>query len=241
MLKPLFLALTVCLGISGCTTSQTWEKVTRTRPDSNDGSPESSAAYATKLHRVLKDSSVDHKVVAYQYHYTTGFFGEDIDESHTAVIYKDDTNPNNPWWLMEEQLAKPVWVPGDHPESQVAFFTHHQVQVVNEKDFPGGRGDGKDTKASVALGRSGSGHGSHGSQYARASHSIHFRTGPSENFHEMSAGVAQSAPQRLSYTELFRSVHGRAYNPASAEDRREMEALQRQALKHRHPLALQTY
>jgi len=233
MLKPHFLALISCLGFAGCagfTTSQTWEKVMRTRPDSYSDEADNSGAYAAKLHGVLKAASVEHKVVKYEYHYTTPLREEAVG-THTAVLYRDNSDPNNPWWLMEDRLARPVWVSGEQLESQMAFYIHHKVDVVNEKDFPA-RGD--DHKATLAIARSANGYA-----HAGSSHPVRFRSQPSSNYYEMAAVLPQSAAQRGAYGALFHSVHGTAYNPSSAVDRRKMAMLQNDASRHRRPLASQ--
>jgi hypothetical protein len=160
MLKPLLTALICCL-FSGCaafTTSQTWQKVVHVRPDSFSDQADTSDAYAAKLHRVLKAASVDHKVVTYEYHYLTCLREEAVG-THTAVLYRDNIDPKNPWWLMEDRLAKPVWVSGDHLDDQVAFYIHHHVDVVNEKDFPA---NGEDHKTTVAIARSANGYRENG-------------------------------------------------------------------------------
>jgi hypothetical protein len=236
MLKPLFLALLGCLGFTGCaafTTSQTWQTVMRTRPDAHSTAEDPAAAYAAKLHHVLKAASVDHKVVTFDYHYTTRFDREDVVGTHTAVIYRDNLDPNNPWWLMEDRLSKPVWVTGSDPENQVSFYVSNYAHVVSEKDFPA---RGRDHKETVAIARSANGY-----QHAGASHPIRLRATPASDYYEIAAVLPQSAVQRDSYAALFRSVYGKAYNATSAADRRKMAMLQHNALRHRRPLASQTY
>jgi len=238
MLKPLLTALICCL-FSGCaafTTSQTWQKVVHVRPDSFSDQADTSDAYAAKLHGVLKAASVDHKVVTYEYHYLTCLREEAVG-THTAVLYRDNIDPKNPWWLMEDRLAKPVWVSGDHLDDQVAFYIHHHVDVVNEKDFPA---NGEDHKTTVAIARSANGY-----EQAGASHPGRFRAAPSSNYYELAAALPQSAVKKDtaktdSYAALFRSVHGTTYNASSSVDRRKMAALQHDASRHRQPLASQT-
>jgi len=195
-----------------------------------------SEAYATKLHHALKAAAVDHKVVKYDYHFTTRM-SEGAVGTRTAVIYRDEIYPGNPWWLAEQEIARPVWIPGEHPESQIAFYIHHPVDVVNEKDYSEG---GRDHKATVAIAHSG-----HGYQYSGhskpASHPIRFRTAPSTSDFEFAAVLPESAGQRLYYASLFRSIHGRNYDPASASDRQEMAKLHKNAPRHRQPLAAQAY
>jgi hypothetical protein len=232
MLKPHFLALISCLGFSGCgafAASQTWQKVVQTRPDSFSDGTDTSAAYAAKLHRVLRAASVDHKVVTYEYHYPTRFYHEEALGTHTAVIYRDNINPNNPWWLMEDRLAKPVWVSGEHSEDQVAFYIQEQVHVVNEKDFPA---SGRDYKAGVAIARSANGYG-----YAGASHSVRFRSKPSSNYYELAAALPPSAAQKPSHAAHFRPVHGAACKSSGAVARRKIAMPHNDALRHWRPLA----
>jgi hypothetical protein len=213
--------------------------VIRTRPDSDAIATGDSSAYAAKLHRVLKAASVEHRVVTYEYHYTTHFFHEDVVETHTAVVYRDDNDPSNPWWLMEDRLGKPVWVSGENLEDQLAFYIRNQensvnekVNVVNEKDFPA-NGDHKDTLAIA--------HSATGYKYAGASQPVRFRFKPAPNYFEIAAALPQPAAQKRKYGALFRSVYGRAYHPSSAVDRRKMAILQNDASRHRRPLASQTY
>jgi len=232
MLKPHFLALISCLGFSGCsafTTSQIWQKVVQTRPDSFSDGTDTSAAYAAKLHRVLESASVDHKVVTYQYLYTTRFSREEAVKTHTAVLYRDNIDPNHPWWLMEDRLARPVWVSGEHPEDQVAFFLQQRVHVVNEKDFPA---NGRDYKGDVAFARSANGYGN-----AVASHSVRFRSQPSPHYYEMAAALPHSAAQKPSCAAHFRPVHGTAYKSSGAVARRKIVMLHHDAWRHRRPLA----
>jgi hypothetical protein len=170
-------------------------------------------------------------VVTYEYHYTIPF-REDTVGTHTAVVYRDETNPNNPWWLMEDRLARPIWMSGEDLKGQLEFYVHHEVNVVHEKAFPA---RGEDHKESLAMARSANGY-----LHAGASHPGHFHAKPAPNYYEMAAVLPQSAAQKGSFTARFRAVYGRSYNSSSATDRRKMVKLQN-ASRHRQPLASQTY
>jgi hypothetical protein len=241
MLKPLLTALLCCL-FSGCaafTTSQTWQKVMHVRPDSYSDQTDTSDAYAAKLHGVLKAASVEHKVVTYEYHYSTSLREEAVG-THTAVVYRDDIDQKNPWWLMEDRLSKPVWVSGENLEDQVAFYVRHHVDVVNEKDFPANGDDHKTTVTMATGSTNGDGHGV-------ASHPGHLKAQPSSNYFELAAALPKTAsaakkdsPKTNSYAALFRSVHGSTYDASSSVDRRKMAMLQHDNSRHRQPLASQT-
>ena len=139
MQKSISLSLAVCLTLSGCSVfkkSQTWEKVTKAKPDIR-AEPDPSKAYASHLHRDLAKDNVEHKVVTYQYRYKTRL-REDAVGVRTAVVYKDNTNPNNPWWIMDERLGKPVWLPNGQLDKQVAFYLRRDAEIVEQHDFTSG-------------------------------------------------------------------------------------------------------
>jgi hypothetical protein len=236
MHKPLFLALLGCLGfsgITGCAASQTWNTVIQSRADFHSNDEYAFEAYAAKLHHILRDASVEHKVVTYQYHYISCLRGE-VAETRTAVLYRDDFDPANPWWLMEEDIGRPVWLPGDQTKNQIEFYIHHPVDVVHESDYPG---SGKDYKSTAGMA-----HPASGPRFAGAVTLVSFRIKPALKYDEtVAAAMSQPAAPKNPYATLFRSVYGKAYNASSAQDRRKMAKLQNDALRHRRPLALQTY
>ena len=136
MHKTISLTLAVCVTLTGCSVfkkSQTWEKVTKAKPDlRGEGDP--SKAYASQLHRELAKDNVEHKVVTYQYRYKTRLREEAVGV-RTAVVYKDKTNPNNPWWITDERLGKPVWLPNGQLDKQVGFYLRRDAEIVEQHDF----------------------------------------------------------------------------------------------------------
>src|SRR5687767_8741754 len=113
MQKPLVLSIAACLGFAGCHVfqkSEKWELATRVRPGETKRDADPSDAYANKLHAALASHGVEHKVVVYQYRYTTRLREEAVG-TRTAVIYRDDTKPSHPWWLKDDRLNTPVWLP----------------------------------------------------------------------------------------------------------------------------------
>ena len=139
MPKIISLSLAAGLTLTGCSVfkkSQTWEKVTQAKPDVR-AEADPSKAYASQLHRELAKDNVEHKVVTYQYRYRTRL-REDAVGVRTAVVYKDNTDPNNPWWIMDERLGKPVWLPNDQLDKQVAFYLRRDAEIVEQHDFTSG-------------------------------------------------------------------------------------------------------
>jgi hypothetical protein len=207
MSAPKFLILPLCLLLAGCTvfrSSRTWNSVIRSRPDlSAEADP--SAAYAEHLHRVLKAQAVAHRVVTYQFRYTSRFREEAI-ETRTAVLYRDDTHSTHPWWLADERLARPKWLPNGSVEQQVTFAARHRAEIVSVRDF-GGSHDGKSVIAAK--------------QRAAA-----FRTSRVAPLRPVALGRESDAGAGR-WAALFHSRHGTAFDPGSPVDRRKMTALQR--------------
>ncbi len=201
------LLLPICLFLAGCTvfrSSRTWETVVRTRPDLS-GAADPSAAYAEHLHRVLKARGVEHRVVTYEFRYTSRFREEAIG-TRTAVLYRDDTHPTHPWWLADERLARPKWLPNGSVEGQVSFAARHHADVVSIRDYAGSR-DGKSTVA------------------AQRSATV-FRTSRVAPLRTVALGPDESA-RHATWESLFRARHGTTFDAESALDRRKMADLQR--------------
>jgi hypothetical protein len=146
MLKPLSLSLAVAVTLTGCAAfrkSQTWEKVVENR---SDRIAARGGDYTNELHKVLTSDNVEHKVVTYEYRYRTRLREEAVD-TRTAVIYRDATTPNYPWWIMDEHLSTPRWLPNGEVDRQVQFFIGAPAQVLTRQDFPGdGSGSSKATE-----------------------------------------------------------------------------------------------
>lgn len=150
MQKPLVLSLAVCLGLAGCQIfekSETWETVMRVRPGDTIHEPDDSAAYAEKLHRVLLEQGVEHIVVTYQFHYYTNHYEEAV-TTRTAVIYRDDVNPHYPWWLKDDRIATPFWLPNGDLNHQVSFYALRPAEVIEKQVYPA---HGRSGKSVVTL------------------------------------------------------------------------------------------
>src|SRR5215213_2792355 len=117
MQKTNLLSLAACLTLAGCSQSSShWNTVRSVRVDTRDAE-DASAAYAEHLSGVLKSANVQHKIVTYEYRYRTALREEAVG-TRSAVLYRDETNPRNPWWLSDERLSKPVWLPGEDETHQ---------------------------------------------------------------------------------------------------------------------------
>ena len=141
MSKTLSIAVSACLVLTGCQMfrrSPVWEKAVHTRiAPASEG--DSSGRYAGELRREFKADRIEHRVVTYQYRYSSRLRDEATAE-RTAVIYRDESNPKYPWWLKDETSHRPVWLPNGPVEQQLRFYIGREVQIVD----PGhGPGDGK--------------------------------------------------------------------------------------------------
>ena len=121
--------------------SSTWEAVRSARVDTRDAA-DPSAAYAEHLRGVLKSAGVAHKVVTYEFHYRTRLREEAIG-SRTAVIYRDGDSASNPWWLMDDRLRQPVWLPGENVENQIEYYIHRPATITSVEGSKGRGSEGK--------------------------------------------------------------------------------------------------
>ena len=145
MSKPLSIALCACLVFTGCQIfrkSPTWDKAVSTRISvPREGDP--SKQYADGLHREFKAGRIAHKVVTYQYRYSSRL-RQDATAERTAVIYRDDANPKYPYWLKDETSNRPVWLPNGDTAQQLRFYVGRDVEIVDA-----GRGYGGGNKEVV--------------------------------------------------------------------------------------------
>jgi hypothetical protein len=143
--KPLALSIALCLGLSGCQVfdkSETWETVMKVRPGQSVRDPDPSHAYAARLHDALADRGVEHKVITYQYRYTTRLREEAVG-TRTAVVYRDASSGTHQWWIKDDRLNKPVWLPNGELNRQVSFYLRRKAEVIEKKNYPAKGGSSK--------------------------------------------------------------------------------------------------
>lgn len=226
MQKPLALALTVCLVLTGCQ-SPTWNTVVGVRPGDAFRQADPSSFYAEKLHAVLLEQGIEHYVVTYQYHYYTNHYEEAL-STRTAVVYCDNANTHYPWWLMDDRTATPFWLPEGDLEKQISFYCRRKAEVIEKKHYPAHAGSGK---AVVAPKRSAQLVQFRGSvaQRPQPQPRVHVaqRTQPAAKSVAMKPVEKKSASAMLEarLEKLFRSRNGTVYDPTSTVDRRKMEQL----------------
>ena len=135
MSKFLTLSLS-CVILVGCSVvrkSPTWSRVVNTPRVSAD-SENRSSAFAGELHAELHQMLVPHKVVTYDYPFRSKYDGEGTAQ-RTSVIYRDDASPKYPWWIMDERLKRPVWLPSETVQKQVSFFLRRPATIVTLRDY----------------------------------------------------------------------------------------------------------
>lgn len=113
--------------------SRTWEIVKASRHP-GPGEQDPSGVYARELHKTLEKSGIAHKVVTFKFRYASRLTLNAAAED-TAVIYRDDSNPAQPWWIMAERLWSPVWVPVQAIDAQISFFVRRPATVVKVEEF----------------------------------------------------------------------------------------------------------
>ena len=264
MKKSTSLILAVGLTLAACEGSKqktTWQKVTETKPDKvTAANADPGEAYTAKLHKVLAAEKVEHKVVTYQYRYQTSMRDEAVG-THQAVLYKDNSDPKNPWWLMDERLGKPVWLPGEDVSKQVAFYLRRNAQVVEQTAFSGGEPPAVDVMIAkhtpvvpagepavtrIAKAKPAPARETAVAQAAAPTPQAEpapfirpARFGPAT--HEVQIPFTNPAPAESHYDDLFRRAHGTDYDPESPIDRRKMETIKHALLDVREPAATRTF
>jgi hypothetical protein len=181
--------------------------------------------------------------------------------THAAVLYKDNSDPQNPWWLVNERTGKPVWLPGQDVNKQVAFYLRRNAQVLEQKQFTGGEPQATETmvakhtpvvpagepavtriaKAKKAPVRETA--VAHAAPPTQPAESVPFirpaRFAPAT--HGLPIPFTNPVPAEPHYDDVFRRAHGTDYDPSSPIDRRKMETIKHALLDSREPAATRTF
>lgn len=122
--------------VGGCHSSkqsETWRRVTHApHPASEAG--EADRVFAADLHRILLASHTPHKIVTAEFSYL-GDYARDGVTQRTVVVYRDDGKKGENWWLMDERLNTPFWLPSEPLDKQISFYLTRPVKLVNVSDF----------------------------------------------------------------------------------------------------------
>lgn len=247
---PHAIAAAVALVLCGCAVfrrSPTWESVVASRSHYSDAQEASGkGGYIQHLHQILSHAGVEHKVVEYHFHYRNAYREEAV-ESATAVIYRDDTTPRNPWWVMDEYHNVPLWLPNWKVDAQLEFFIQHEVEVISVKEYAAAAPVHGTVKTAAATHR----------QLARvAKPRKHRAIGVTQPKRPAKPAVPAPDSDPLTVTSLsgpsasagsqsdarstamFRGTHGSSYDSGSSLDRRKMTELRRQLLTRNHGVGL---
>jgi len=123
----------VASGCSGVKKGAVWNRVVNA-PRATSGEGDRSSIYARGLHSELEKARIPHKVVTYQYPFSSKLYGTGTAE-RTSVIYRDDRSAAHPWWLMDEQLSRPLWLPTVEVGRQVSFFLRRPATIVSLREY----------------------------------------------------------------------------------------------------------
>ncbi len=252
MKTSLSLFLAAALAMSGCSVfrrSPTWDSVVASRSQYS-GSGDAKDGYLNHLHEVLASAGVPHKLVTYQFRYLNVYREESV-ESATAILYSDDTTPQNPWWVMDDYHHVPVWLPSWELDAQLEFYVKRPVEVISVKEFAGsGATEPRVAKSERTPPRS----------LAHTAREKKFRAlfagsearpktkkpakravAPAESdplASKLLSGHASTSDARAG--SLFRTTHGTEFDPGSSVDRNKMAELRRTLLNRSQRISLRT-
>lgn len=248
---PLSIALAASLVLCGCSVfhrSPTWDSVVASRSHYS-GSVDAKDSYLNRLHQVLQSAGVEHKLVTYSIH-IHNVYGEEGIQTATAILYRDETTPRNPWWVMDEYHHVPVWLPSWALDAQLEFFVKAPVDVISVKEFSGSapqpavaRVKRTPPQTIVHTPRekkfralfSGVGTRTRTEKPVKA-HIARADSDPlTANVLSGQAGASDSKAEAI-----FRSTHGTQFDPGSSTDRSKMNELRRQLLNRGQRVSLRT-
>lgn len=250
MKTPLAIVLAASLVLCGCSVfqrSEVWDTVVKSRSEySGGGGMGDKDGYINHLHRVLTDAGVEHKIVTYQFHFWNAY-REDSVQTATAVIYRDDWNAKNPWWVMDEYRTVPVWLPSWPLAAQLEFFLHRDAEVLSEKSYGAAASrplaSAKPRRSIhqqiAAVPKPRKPRATFASSRAKAP-ALRPEPAPAEGADPLSATTLTGGGGEPVAGTLFRSTHGTAFDPASAIDRQKMQALKRQLFDRNRNAKLRT-
>ncbi len=230
MKKPPIVPLAFAMVLTGCSafkTSQTWQNVIDHRAD-RIATADGKSAYADRLHTVLAERNVEHKIVTYQFRYRTRLREEAVGAG-TAVIYRDPATPKHPWWMIDENTAVPVWVPNGQPDRQLSFFLRRNAEVLGHTHFA--PGDGKSFDAAPSVGAPVASSPYFAKRAASGARMIARGKSTGGRLEVVAAAPEHTAPAPsarpdIRFDALFRTTHGTPFDPRSSADRQKMVELQ---------------
>lgn len=112
--------------------SEAWNVIMHSKIP-GQGDDAQSETYAHELQRRLSAHGVEARVVTFRY--GVNFREGGPVYTRSAVVYRSETTPRIPWWLMDATLNRPVWLPNAPLEQQLRFAEHQpEVEVVPSSD-----------------------------------------------------------------------------------------------------------
>lgn len=233
----------VALCVCSCRTvkrSEAWTTVTSMQTPRR-GDPRHSENFAREMHAQLIAKGVESKLVRIRY--TTNRNGQEQTRIHEAVVYRNETTPDYPWWFMDNMRTTPEWLPNGTLADQVRFATRLSAfEIIGE--------DGSVVDTGGVMTAAGGGSRPASTQMPRVAASAPAEPLPVSAVPAVPQAQPQPQPQppavtrpappavaertrEVDWNERFRRAHGTPYDSRSATDRKKMAALKKEKLSKR--------
>ncbi len=131
VLQALGLFCVTVLLLPGCgvfKSSPAWSTATSLNVPGR-GNYEQSEAYARGVSSELTRHGIKNELVTFRYSVADDYNRSKV-ITRTSVIYRDETRPRYPWWLVDNLVRLPVWLPNGSVSEQVHFVTRYQPEIL---------------------------------------------------------------------------------------------------------------
>ena len=142
-------ALALFTGCEAFKASPAWSAATSLRIEGR-GDYTKSEAYAKNASGELAQRGIRNKIVTFRYTVEDGSQGVAA-ITRSCVIYRDESRPKYPWWMIDNMTRVPIWLPNGSVAEQVHFATRHDSEIVALSDMSGKAPEGGVQSASSAL------------------------------------------------------------------------------------------
>ncbi|SRR5579862_155431 len=97
------------------------------------GDYDESSAYAKGVSRELSRQGIPNKLVTFHYTVCDKYEVPHV-ITRSSVLYRDESQKAYPWWLMDNMVRLPVWLPNASLADQVHFVTRYNPEIIDVKE-----------------------------------------------------------------------------------------------------------